>query len=429
MTNPEIGNNDSIQIPVFNPIYKDATLVFDGADTWAKGTIMALRKIAAGAVAADGGNTGNGTVTGLALAPGTPPIAGAWNLEATSAGEAGRVAGAITPGSNTGNGTVTSLVVATGETPKVGDFELECTNADEGGAATGANVFTGTGNGTSSAIVAGSEAIEGDYIILCTDATVSGSEIFSVTDPNGVTLDPLTVGVAYSNNHIGLTLTDGGTDFIVGDYWTCTITIADGGLFKLTDPDGTVIESSIELPGTPAGTVAVVSGGIGFTLTDGATDFAVGDSFTMAIAAADGGTFKLEDPNGNLVASDIVMSGVALGATTFIRAGITFIITDGSTDFATADKFSLTITAVNKWKYYDSSAVDGSEIPSAILPRAETATGAGDLLRRLLIGGEVNESELVFDQGETMTESIRQQLRSFMIISDTSRTIDELDNQ
>ena len=230
MPNPEIQNNDTTQIQVFNPKYKDATFVFDGADTWAKGTIMALRKVAAGAVTADVGNTGDGTVTGLALATGGPAAVGSYNFECT----------------------------------------------------------------------------------------------FAVTN---------------------------------------------------------------------------------------------------------GGVFKLEDPDGNLVAENLTLRVGAGLATTFSVAGISFVVTDGATDFVAGDKFGLAVAAVNKWKFYDPSAVDGSEIPSAILTFEEVAAGAGDVLRRLLIGGEVLESELVLDQGGTIDESLRQKLRDFTVLTVDSRDLDLLDNQ
>lgn len=85
MTNPVIQNNDNLQLEVFNPGFEDAVINFASALTYARGVIMAKLKVAAGAVTADVGNTGNGTVTALALAPGGPPLAGAWNLECTFA--------------------------------------------------------------------------------------------------------------------------------------------------------------------------------------------------------------------------------------------------------------------------------------------------------------------------------------------------------
>jgi len=284
---------------------------------------------------------------------------------------------------------------------------LTCHDANFGGTTTGATLFTGTGNGTSSAIVAGVNAIEGDYIILCIDATVSGSEIFSVTDPNGVHLADLTVGVAYLNTHLGVTLTDGLTDFIVGDYWTVTMTTEHGGLFTLTDPDGVDVKEDIVLPGTPTGTVAVVSGGISFTLTDGGTDFIVGDDFTMAIASAEGGVWKLEDPNGNTIATGLTMGGVPLGATVFNEGGITFTITDGAADFIVGDKFSITVTVNGKWVPYDPAGLLGEAVPKGIYDPESTI---GDITAAALVAGDVEDMPILisgarFDRDKLVFEN------------------------
>jgi hypothetical protein len=328
MPNPEITNNDPSQLEVFNPNYIDATINFAAADVLAVGTVMGQIVAAAGSVAADGGNTGNGTVTLLALATGGPP--------------------------------------------KIGDFELECVEEDAGG--TGSGVMTAdagnTGNGTAGAVTVGDQAIEGDYIITCTDATVSGSEVFSVVDPNGNQLEDLTVGVAYLNEHFGVTISDGAVDFIVGDFWTNAITLAHGGRFKLTDPDGVVLKTDIQLPGTAAGTVAVVCGGISFTLTDGSTDFALGDLFTLTI---DAGSYK--------------------------------------------------------WKPYVEGANDGTGEASGLLPSEVTATASGDLYRRMLIEGEVKKDKVVVDGGGTLTDAMIKQLREKGMILLPSVEMRELDNQ
>ena len=430
MANPVIQNNDNLQLEVFNGIYKNALIKFASALTYALGVLMARLSVSVGAVTPDGGNTGNGTVTSLALAAGGPPLAGSWNLEATSAGALGRKTGANTPGSNTGDGLVTAYSITVGDVPEIGDWALLCTDPDPGGASSGSTVFTGTGNGTSSAIVTGSAAIEGDYIIICVDATVSGSEIFDVVDPTGNGLERLTVGVAYLNDHLGVTLTDGSTDFVVGDFWTVTVVIVDGGLFKLTDPNGTVVKADIQLPGTALGTVAVVAGGITFTLNDGATDFIAGDSFTLAVAAAHGGTFKLEDPNGVIVKNDIVMPGTAGATLTVIAAGMTFILTDGSTDFATGDKFGLAFTDEElKWVPYVEDALDGSGVAKGVMPAAKTSTGSGNLRGRMLISGEVHFLKLSVQAGGTVPESAIEQLRDFTILDVEGVRTDILDNQ
>lgn len=198
---------------------------------------------------------------------------------------------------NTGNGTVTALSVsATDEVPKTGSWVLTCTDANSGGtsSATITADAGNTGNGTAGAVTPGTSAIEGNYIVTCIDASVSGSEIFRVIDPNGARLEDLTVGAAYSNDHFGVTISDGATDFIVGDFWTVAMTIAHGGKFKLADPDGIVVAEDITLPGTTGGTVSPDVAGITFTITDGTTDFAADDFFTLAVAVGSGKIKKLD---------------------------------------------------------------------------------------------------------------------------------------
>jgi len=231
MANPVITNNDTLKIPTWNPAYKDATLYFSGALTYAAGLIMGRKGVSAGAVTADAGNTGDGTVTALALAGGGLAIPGDYNLEVI---------------------------------------------------------------------------------------------------------------------------------------------------------------------------VAVVNGGI----------------------------FKLEDPNGNLVADNLVMTVGAGAATDFAVAGLSFTITDGATDFIVGDKFALNVVDEGEvWVPWTVGAVDGSQVPSGVLPAAVTSTGAGNLLRRMLIGGEVALDTLSIDAGGSVPESVILSLRNYGIIVRTGVRIDELDNQ
>jgi hypothetical protein len=233
MPNPEISNNDTLQVPVFNPLYKDATVNFSGADTYLRGTVMARIGVAAGAVTPDVGNTGDGTVTAFALA-------------------------------------------------------------------------------------AGGLAVPGDYNLECVTAVVNGGE------------------------------------------------------------------------------------------------------------------FKLEDPNGNLVFQPLVMTVGAGAATVFTIGGLTFTITDGATDFIVGDKFALTVTDVGeKWTPYVDGAVDGSGIASGVLPAELTKAGAGDLLRRMIVGGEMAKDVMVIDGGVvgTIPESVVLSLRNFGIVVREGVRVDELDNQ
>jgi len=60
--------------------------------------------------------------------------------------------------------------------------------------------------------------------------------------------------------------------------------ISDGGKFVLSDPDGIAV-SSVTLTPAPGGTTEVDAAGLQFTVTDGTTDFVVGDNFTIEVPA------------------------------------------------------------------------------------------------------------------------------------------------
>lgn len=87
-----------------------------------------------------------------------------------------------------------------------------------------------TGNGAPGAATLGSAAEIGTYQLRCITAAANGGT-FSVITPSGVRLKDLSVGVAYATDHINLTIADGATDFIVGD--TFTVAVTEGG--KLDD--------------------------------------------------------------------------------------------------------------------------------------------------------------------------------------------------
>jgi hypothetical protein len=167
----------------------------------------------------------------------------------------------------------------------------------------------------------------------------------------------------------------------------------------------------------------------GFALAPDGPPMAGDWNLECIVAVTNGGTFKLEDPNGAIVANDLVMTVGAGAATTFVVAGMTFIITDGTADFAVGDKFTLAIDAVNKYVPYAVDGLDGSQIPSAINPAETSSTGAGDAEWRILIGGEVQEELLSILAGGSITEDLRLALRDFTIISVPTRRIDLLDNQ
>ena len=376
------------------------------AQTLTRGAALGKQTLGDGSVV-DGTNTGDGTVTLLAGAGGdVVPTVGDYVLTCTATGGTGTAAGDVVDGTNTGDGTVTGFAISSGGTPVVGDWVLTCTDANTGGTGSGSFDYVGTGNGTAGAGAIGPELIEGDYVLTCYDASVSGSEIFRVVDPNGVILEDLTVGVAYSNSHFGVTISDGSTDFTAGGVWTLTAMIAHGGVFKLVDPNGVTVSSDITLPGTTGGTVVPDVGGITFTITDGATDFAADDSFTLTVTATEsgGGVFKLVDPDGEMVASGLAMAAGAGVVTAFEVAGMTFSITDGSTDFVVGDSFTLTFAAGTGYAIaLDKDALDGSQLIYGICLDAVTTVASTDTAT-VAVTGSFNSDNVTFVSGTAYTD-------------------------
>lgn len=83
-----------------------------------------------------------------------------------------------------------------------------------------------SGAGICASVTAGAKAKVGTYTIKCVHP-VSAGGLFSVKDPNGEALPDAYIG-AYVNDQINFTLVDGSPDFAIGD--TFTIAIAAGSL-------------------------------------------------------------------------------------------------------------------------------------------------------------------------------------------------------
>jgi hypothetical protein len=197
-------------------------------------------------------------------------------------------------GTNTGNGTCTG--VAGGKYTATGIYALTCLVGGGSGAitvpTTGTADVGNAGANTMGSVTAGAAVKAGTYNMVCTDVTTAGSEIFQVTDPDGLLLPSATVAVAYTNAQINFTIADPGTNAEVGDAFTVLATAAAGnsGVFSVRAPDGGLL---------PDATVAVAyaNDNINFTINDGSTDFVVGDSFTITVAAGSGKVVAL-DPDG-----------------------------------------------------------------------------------------------------------------------------------
>lgn len=150
------------------------------------------------------------------------------------------------------------------------------------------------------------------------------------------------------------------------------------------------------------------------------------------VAVADGGIFKLEDPFGNLVSDNLEMVPGAGGTTDMAVGGLSWTLTDGAANFAVGDAFTLNVVDEGeKWTPFVDGAVDGSGIPSGVLPAAVTSTGAQDLRRRMIVGGEVAKDVMLVHGGSvgTVPESVVLSLRNYGIVVREGRRTDTLDNQ
>lgn len=109
-------------------------------------------------------------------------------------------------------------------------------------------------------------------------------------------------------------------------------------------------------------------------------------------AATNSGTFRVEDPDGN------VLGDVAVGAT--FADDIKFAIADGATDFVVGDGFDITVAAVDKYTLSLAAATDGSQVPAAVLAIDCDASG-GDKSTTAFFSGEFNGAKMTFGTGHT----------------------------
>jgi hypothetical protein len=80
---------------------------------------------------------------------------------------------------------------------------------------------TNTGGGTCTVVTGGTKTKPGVYTLRCILLVASGG-VFSVRDPDGLSLPDAAMG-AYTNDQINFTLTDGAPDFALGDSFTITV--------------------------------------------------------------------------------------------------------------------------------------------------------------------------------------------------------------
>lgn len=103
-----------------------------------------------------------------------------------------------------------------------------------------------TGNGVFGAITVGAGSLPGTYRLLVI-AAAAAAGTFQLEDPDGVLVEIGTVGVAFSSGGLSFTLADGATDFAVGDGFTIAVDPGSGAYaaYSAAAADGTEVAAAI----------------------------------------------------------------------------------------------------------------------------------------------------------------------------------------
>ncbi len=113
-------------------------------------------------------------------------------------------------------------------------------------------------------------------------------------------------------------------------------------------------------------------------------------------AAANGGVFRVENPDG------FVLGDVAVGAT--FADDVKFAIADGAADFVVGDGWDITV-ALGSLKYapFDPAGKDGRQTPSAVLIQKVDATAA-DVTNAIVVARECEVSAAGLEWLNTVTD-------------------------
>lgn len=235
----------------------------------------------------------------------------------------------------------------------------------------------GTGDGTMSALFAGPEVEVGSYVVKCITAVANGG-VFSVTTPSGDLLPNLTLTAgagnttAYRSRHINFSITDGSTDFAVDDVFT--IVVASGAPTVVGTGDGTISGLSLG-PDAKTGQYRV----------------------ECIEAITNGGAFKVVSPDGDEVAVGYIVAGAGGTLVLANQRQLNLTITDGSTDFAVGDFFEVFVyneLSGGKVVEWDPTTYDGRQKVAGVLYQDVDASSAdtdGVIVAR---DAEVRKSDL-----------------------------------
>jgi len=161
---------------------------------------------------------------------------------------------------------------------------------------------------------------------------------------------------------------------------------------------------------------------------------------TCLTAVAHGGVWKLEDPYGAIIETGFAMTASTGAATIFNIGGITFTLTDGANDFEVADLFTIVVTVDGDLIPLDGADLNGgAEVYGIYLGSTITAAKmvAGDVAALpVLVGGActVASGKVVLENSLALTSilpsglTVEQELRSLGIFTESTVDIDSYEN-
>jgi hypothetical protein len=214
-------------------------------------------------------------------------------------------------------------------------------------------------------------------------AVVTGSIAGTVMTVTAVTSGRLSVGQTISGSGVtaGTTITELGT----GTSGVGTYTVSASQTAASTTITATSASVVADEGNTGNGAMGAV------TVSNSAKP---GDHvLTITKAGTNVGDFQVVDPDGYVV-------GVGTVAVAFAGGGLSFTLADGSTDFAVGDKFTITVAAGSgNYAMHDASGVDGREVAAAILFDAVDAASASKAGVAIARNAEINGDEITWKTG------------------------------
>lgn len=240
----------------------------------------------------------------------------------------------------------------------------------------------GTGNGTMTGVYAGPEIEKGNYVVTCSVAAANGGT-FTVTAPSGKALPTATVGTDYRSRHINFKINDGATDFVVGDVFTIIV--------------GTTAPVVV---GTGNGTISGLSLG---------PDAKPGHYRVVCIEAiTNGGAFEVVGPDGDVVAVGYIVAGAGGTLALADQRQLNLTITDSTTDFAVGDVFNVAVfnELTKKVVAWDPLTFDGRSVAAGVLYEAVDASSAdkdGVIIAR---DAEVRDAALIYAAAITAAQKV-----------------------